>query len=424
MTKNKIDMDWFVKARFGLFVHYGLYSMLERGEWVMNRERLSREYMQQLAEKFNPCNFDAERICDLAVSSGMRYVNLTTMHHEGFRLYDTELSDFNSKRVCGRDLVDEFVTAARARGLKVALYHSLNNWYDQPDSVAALESADAYEEFIATTHARIKELVTRFNPIDVMWYDGWWPFDAEKWQAEKMNAMVRKIQPHMLFNGRNGLPGDFGTPEGHMSAPTPWRPWEACLTFNENWGYHCGDHDWKTPGQIVDLLVQAASNKGNLLFNIGPKGDGTVPEESERILKAVGEWVKRNGECIFDTDMFTFGLMNRDGHIGDWSHNGPFTLKGKSLYHQVRHWPGTELVVAGLNTAVNKVTLLGADMQLEFTQKDGKVTVTGLPKEAPDPVCTVLRLDCSQEPEMYLAGGMRIPNAAHPPYDPSQSDIG
>ena len=219
MTSN----NWFTNARYGLFIHYGLYSLLERGEWVWNREEIPLEEYNQLAARFTAKDFDANKLCRMAVDAGMRYVVLTTMHHEGFRLYPTELSDFHigNSGAAGRDLVAETIAAACRHGLKVGLYHSLNNWYDQPDSVAALEDSAAYEKFIAATHARIRELVTRYNPIDILWYDGWWPFNAEGWQAEKMNAMVREIQPHILFNGRNGLPGDFATPEQHLSAPHP-----------------------------------------------------------------------------------------------------------------------------------------------------------------------------------------------------------
>ena len=389
----------------------------------MNRERMSRSEMQGLAEQFNPVHFDAGRICDLAVSAGMRYVNLTTMHHDGFRLYDTALSDFNARRYTGRDLVEEFVIEARKRGLKIALYHSLNNWTDQPDAVDALESQNAYEEFIGNTFARIKELMIRFNPVDILWYDGWWPFNASGWRAEKMNAMVREIQPHILFNGRNGLPGDFGTPEGHMSAPTPWRPWEGCMTFNDHWSYHRGDHHWKSAADIVDLLAAAAAAGGNLMLNIGPRADGSIPEVSVDIMDRVGRWLDRNGEAVRDTARFTYGLMNREGHTGDWSHNGAFTRNKKCLYHLVRYWPGSRLIVAGLNTAVEQATFLHSGQALRFTQQNGKVTVHNLPEAAPDPVCTVIKLVCADVPEMNLGGGMQIPKVAHPPYDPCPSDI-
>ncbi len=421
----KITDNWFTKARYGMFIHYGLYSQLERGEWVMNRERLTPADMRRAAEQFAPSQFDANQICDLALAGGMRYVNLTTMHHEGFRLYDSELTEFNAQHYCGRDLVQEFVDAARQRGLKIALYHSLNNWYDQPDAVAALESPDAYHEFMAATMARIKELVTRFNPVDILWYDGWWPFNAQGWRAQEMNDMVRAIQPHILFNNRNGLPGDFGTPEGHMAAPTPWRPWEACMTLNDHWGYHRGDQNWKSPATVVNLLATAAQGQGNLLLNLGPRGDGTIPEASVAIVKAVGDWLQRCGEAIYDTNKFTFGLMSRSGHNGDWSHHGPFTIKNRNLYLLVQNWPGAEITVAGLNTEVEKIVLLTdcGQQECKFRQTADKVLVFNLPATAPDPICPVLRLECRELPQLYLTGGMRVPNAPHPPYDPCPSDI-
>jgi alpha-L-fucosidase len=425
MSEKKLD--WFVQARFGLFVHYGLYSIPGRGEWVMNRERLSRDEMRALARQFNPVNFDADRICDLAARSGMRYVTLTTMHHDGFRLYDTALSDFNSMHYAKRDLVAEFVEAARKQGLRVALYHSLNNWTDQPDAVDALERQDAYDAFIGNTFARLKELVTRFNPIDVLWYDGWWPFNATRWQAEKMNAMIRQIQPQILFNGRNGLPGDFGTPEGHMSAPTPWRPWEGCITFNDHWSYHRGDHHWKGADEVVSMLGAAAASCGNLLLNIGPRADGSVPEASVEILERVGRWLERNGEAVRDTDLFTWGLTDRKAPSSEWSHQGTFTAsftrRGKNLYHLVRYWPGSHLVVAGLNTDVEQVSFLHSGKPVTFTQRGDKVSLTDLPEAAPDPVCTVLKFVCRDVPDLYLTGGMRVATVAHPPYDPCPSDI-
>jgi len=417
---------WFSRARYGLFIHYGIYSMLERGEWVMNRERMTVDEMHALAKQFTAEKFNAEQICDLAVAGGMRYVNLTTMHHDGFRLYDTELSDFNSMAVCGRDLVAELVEAARARGLRVELYHSLNNWTAIPDACDALENEDAYEAFIAATFDRVRELVTRFNPIDCLWYDGWWPFTAEQWKGEAMNAMVREIQPHIIFNGRNGLPGDFGTPEGHMAAPSPWRPWEACMTLNNNWAYHRGDHDWKNPRTVISLLATAATGRGNLLLNIGPRGDGSIPEPSVEVIETVGRWLQYAGECIYDTESFTHDLMERrEEHNADWNSNGPLTLKGKSLYQLVSSWTGTNLIVAGLSTTVENVTLITTDGQrpCDFSQTDGKVTVTGLPEDPPDPLCPVIRFDCRDAPSLRLGGGMRIPYAPQPPYDPCLSDI-
>lgn len=414
--------SWFEDARYGLFVHYGLFSLLERGEWVMNRESIPREEYAALASSFTAENFDADAICDLAVQAGMRYIVLTTMHHDGFRLYDSKLSSFNSVTACGRDLTREIIEAARHRGLKVGLYHSLNNWMDQPDAVAALENPADYETFIHNTLERIRELVTLYNPIDVLWYDGWWPFDAAGWQSEKMNAMVREIQPHILFNGRNGLPGDFATPEGHLGAPTPWRPWEACITLNNNWGFHRGDEEWKTPAQAIDMLITCAQGKGNLLLNIGPRGDGSVPQASVQVIREVGRWLEQNGAAIYDTELFTWDLRERGAHRSDWNHHGPLTCKGNDLYQFVRRWPGNQLVIGGLECQVQSVTNLATGESYAFEQQNGRLVVSGLPDEPPA-LCPVLRLSCDHPPVIYQCAGMRVPRVDHPHYDPCESDI-
>ncbi len=419
-------LDWFAEARYGMFIHYGLYSLLGRGEWVWNREEIPMAEYTALADRFTAQKFDADALCDLAVRAGMRYVVLTTMHHEGFRLYDTALSPFNTvKTAARRDLVAELVTAARKRGLRIGLYHSLNNWHDQPDQVAALEDKAAYAQCTENTFARLRELVTKFNPIDVLWYDGWWPFNAEGWQGERMNAMVSAIQPHILFNGRNALPGDFATPEGHMGAPHPWRPWEACMTLNHSWGFNGGDHEWKSPTQVVDLLASAAQGRGNLLLNIGPHGDGSVPEESVRVLETVGAWLKRcGGEAIYGTELFTYDAYVRGNHRGDWCSHGTFTVRENCLHLLVRRWPGSVLTFGGMQAKVKSVQVLGTSGRpVAFKQEGTRVTLSGLPDTPPDPLCPVLRIECDRAPALYQSGGLRIPKVPHPHYDPAPSDI-
>lgn len=418
------DNRWFSELRYGLFVHYGLYSLLGRGEWVLNREGIPLDEYRRLADEFKADQFDANALCDLALRSGMKYIVITTMHHDGFRLYDTALSDFNTmRRAARRDLISEVVTAARKRGLRIGLYHSLNNWMDQPDGCAALENTADYERFIAATFARIKELVTRFNPIDILWYDGWWPFNAEQWRAEEMNAMVRKIQPHILFNGRNGLPGDFATPEGHLSAPKPYRPWEACMTTNNNWAFHKGDHAWKSPADIVDMLVTVANGRGNLLLNVGPQGNGAIPLPAVQNLEAVGAWIKRCGECITNTDLFSFDLQEKGDGRAEWFNQGPMSVSGNKLFWLIRRWVGDPLTFAGLQCRVKNVRILGHDGPLSFTQEGGRVRVNGLPETPPDPVYTVVCYECDQPPVIHLTGGLRIPKAPHPHYDPCPSDL-
>ncbi|MCX6972540.1 MAG: alpha-L-fucosidase [Verrucomicrobia bacterium] len=417
--------SWFTEARYGLFIHYGLYSLLERGEWVWNREEIPREEYRALAARFTAKDFDADWLCRMAVDAGMRYVVLTTMHHEGFRLYPTELSDFHigNSGAAGRDLVAEIIAATRKHRLKVGLYHSLNNWYDQPDAVAALEDPAAYEKFITATHARIRELVTRYNPIDILWYDGWWPFNAGGWQAEKMNAMVREIQPHILFNGRNGLPGDFATPEQHLSAPNPWHPWEACVTMNESWSFHAGDHEWKTESHLLDMLARCSQGNGNLLLNVGPMPDGIVPEPCVRVLHRVGAWLLKNGEAIYGTELFTFSLQERDDHRGDWNFHGPMTVKGNSLFWLLRRPPGDKATLGGLQSNVVSVSRLDNGEALPFTQTGTRLQIAIVPATDETGLWPALRIECDTPPVVYQTGGLRVPKAPHPHYDPCPSDI-
>lgn len=419
-----MTIEEFTKLRYGMFIHFGLYSLLGRGEWVMNREEIPRDEYKKLSAEFFPDQFRADEIADLAVAAGMKYIVFTTMHHDGFRLYDTELTDFcSTKTGSRRDFTAEMIDAARKRGLKVGLYHSLNNWMDQPDGVAALEDKAAYDVFIANTMSRIRELVTRYQPVDILWYDGWWPFHAEGWQARKMDAMVRAIQPDILINGRHGLPGDFATPEGHLGAPDPWRPWEACMTLNKSWGYSASDHYWKSPSDVVSMLTTCASKQGNLLLNIGPRGNGTIPEAPVQILRDVGEWLKRNSEAVMTQDRFTCDFQHRGEHRGDWNYHGQVTADGSNFYLLSFRWPGSVLTLGGVHTPVHRITLLDGPIELPFVQEGTRLRITGLPEAPPDPICSVIKFECSESPLLYQCGGMRVPCVAHPHYDPCPSDM-
>lgn len=416
--------DFFPSLRFGLFVHFGLYSQLGRGEWVMNREGMARSDYRKLADRFVPSHFDAEALAQRAVATGMRYLVFTTMHHDGFRLYHSELTDFcSTKAATGRDFTAEILAACRKYGLKVGLYHSLNNWMDQPDAVDALEDPAARVRFLDATHRRIEELVTRYQPIDILWYDGWWPFNAEGWEAERMNAMARRIQPHLLFNGRNGLPGDFATPEQHISPPHPWRPWEACVTLNDHWGYHAGDRNWKSPLDLIQLLAKTGQHRGNLLLNVGPDGEGCLPAECQALLEKVGRWVATNRESVFETDPWTIAPFHRGNHRGDWSDHGIFTARGNHLYLIVTSPPVGELALAGLEMRVEDVRVLGGS-QLPFRQTGATlhVALDTLPPAGKD-FPSVLRFTCDGPPGIYLTGGARTPSVTHPRYDPLPSDI-
>lgn len=424
MKSFEQNLAEFVEARFGVFVHLGLYSLLGRGEWVLNKEQIPVAEYRQLADRFTASAFDADELVGLVKRAGARYLTFTTMHHDGFALYDSQVNPFNTvNTACGRDLVEEVVEACRRHDVRIHLYHSLNHWTTSPDGVDALEDANAYKEFVEFTHARIEELVKKFNPIDCLWYDGHWPFSAIGWRAEEMNAMARKIQPHILINGRNGLPGDFATPEQHLTAPSPWRPWEACLTHNRNWGYHVGDHQFKPTAQVIDMLTTVARGNGNLLFNIGPDGEGRIPEPSRRTLEEVGDWLAVNEEAFRAMEPFGFNYQKRDGQRGDFMHQGRFTTSGNTLYLHLHNWPGQTFSLGGLEQQAQSCRLLGSDKPIQFTQNGGRVTFTDLPEQPPQPYGGVLALACDAPPSLYLTGGLRVPKVDHPRYDPVPSDL-
>ncbi|MHB9134059.1 MAG: alpha-L-fucosidase [Armatimonadota bacterium] len=401
-------LQWLREARLGMFVHWGLYSLLGRSEWVMNRERIPIAEYEQLADQFTAERFDADELAGLAVKLGAKYMIFTTKHHEGFCLFDSQLTDYTSvKRGPKRDFVREVVDACRRAGLRISLYFTLNDWHYQPDAVAALEDPKAYDKFIAYVHGQIRELMTNYGHIDCMWYDGWWPFDAKGWQAEAMNAMVRELQLHILFNNRNCLPGDFATPEQHMTAVLG-RVWEANLTLNDSWGFTTYDTNWKSPRQVLDLLVKAAREQGNFVINVGPRGDGSIPEVFHDTFGAVGDWLRANGEAIFNTDMPDL----------DWINHGNWTVKGNTAFLHVLRWPGETLTIAGLQCQAQSARFLVGGQPIAFSQHEDILTLTGLPAAPPDPLDTVIAIEMDRTPKRYLTGGMRVPTVPHCQYDP------
>ena len=418
------NLQHFANARFGVIVHYGLYSMLGRGEWALNRERIPFDQYRALADQFTAEQFDADALAKTAKRAGARYLTFTTMHHDGFALYDSAVNPFNCvNHGAKRDLTGEVVDACRRHGLRVHLYHSLNHWTTKPDGVDALESDDAKRAFVDFTHERIVELVKKYDPVECIWYDGWWPFNAEGWRAEEMNEKVRAVQPHILFNPRNGLDGDFATPEQHLSAPKPYRPWEAAMTHNRHWGYHPGDTLWKPSAQVIDMLTTCATGAGNLLLNIGPDGPGAIPDASTQTLHDVGEWIDLHGDAIFGTEPMSIDPHERGDHRGDWFSQGKYTCKDNRLFLSLLSWPGQTFSIAGLEANVKDARLITTDQPVTCTQDGSRVTFDKLPDEPPHRFGGVIELTCDRAPRVYLTGGMRTPNAEHPRYDPVAPDL-
>ncbi len=397
-------LRWWQEARFGMFVHWGLYSLIGRQEWTLEIEGVPLSQYELLAKHFNPRPDAAREWAKLARSAGQKYIVMTAKHHEGFCLFDTKLTDYCApKQAAGRDLVREFVDAARAEGLKVGLYYSLMDWH-HPDGARCATDPAARRRFVEYTHGLIRELMTNYGKIDILWYDVNWPLSARQWEAERMNQMVFELQPHILVNNRNGLDGDFSTPEQKIESAQAGRAWETCMTLNDSWGYTIADDNWKSSRTVLSNLVNCARDGGNYLLNIGPKPDGSVPEASSRILREVGRWLETNGHAIYGTEAGRFSFGNY----------ASFTRRGNTLYVHVDRWPnhtpaeswlpfykpGVVVAVGGLTAKAKAARLLATGAPVSFEQNDLGLRFTGLPAQAPDSPITVIEVECDSVPSI------------------------
>ena len=379
-------LKWWHEARFGMFIHWGLYSVLGRHEWVMENEGIPVAEYEQLAKNFKPKPNAARAWARLAKQAGQRYMVMTTKHHEGFCHFNSKLTDYCApKQGPGRDLVAEYVEAARAEGLRVGFYYSLMDWH-HPDGARCATDEQARRRFVDYIHGQIEELLTNYGKIDILWYDVSWPLDAKGWESEKMNAMVFKLQPDIIVNNRNKLDGDFATPEQRIQAEQ--RAWESCMTMNDSWGYHKADDNWKPPKTIVRNLITCAHDTGNYLLNIGPKPDGSIPEESVRILTAVGKWMERNGPSIYQSEK----CQPRRSNYASFSRNE------NTLYMHVHYWPGETVALAGLMNKVKSARLLAGGQDVKFEQDKFRVRFVKLPARAPDDPITTIAIECDGEP--------------------------
>jgi len=376
-------MKWWDDARFGMFIHWGVYSIPARGEWVMHVEKIPEEIYARYAQSFHPKRYDPNEWVALARQAGMRYMVLTSRHHDGYSLFDSQVSDFTApKTAAKRDLIAEYVKACRKAGMKIGFYYSLLDWrwpayWDGPD-----KDPQAWRKLVEYVHAQVRELCTRYGKIDVLWYDGSWPHSAEAWQSAKLNAMVRQLQPHIIINNRSGLPEDFGTPEQHITPEEGGRAWESCMTMNDHWGYAAGDHNWKSTTQLIHNLANCASGGGNYLLNVGPKPDGTIPAESVKRLKEIGAWMKVNGESIYGCGRAPFG-----GGAA-----GVTTAKGNTVYLHVFYWPGAEICISGVEPRIKSARVLATGQRAKVSQRGASLCISGLPRKAPERHDSVIEL--------------------------------
>lgn len=326
-------IQWYQDARFGLFLHWGLYAIPARGEWVRSIEEIPPQDYEPLKKEFQPQDFDPRRWARLAKEAGMEYAVLTAKHHDGYCLFDTDTTDFNAKACCGRDFVAEFLEAFRAEGLRVGLYYSLLDWHhpDYPhygDKIHPLRNDPAqsnekrdFSRYLRYMNRQIEELCTHYGKLNLLWFD--YSYDnmtGETWGATELVEKVRRWQPDIILNNRlevsgegfgsllseNPSPycGDFVSPEqiipprGIFDVAGRRVAWEACVTMNNNWGYCATDHNYKPAPMLVKKLVECVSKGGNLILNVGPDARGRFPQESVEILEGIGAWMSRNGASI------------------------------------------------------------------------------------------------------------------------------
>lgn len=387
-------MQWWNEARYGMFVHWGLYSLLGRHEWVQAIECIPKSEYEKLADQFQPKPGAAREWARLAKDAGMKYMVMTTKHHEGFCLWDSKQTTYNAARsACGRDLVAEYVDACREFDLKVGFYYSLMDWH-HPDGARCAYDPAASRRFLDFTSGCVRELMSNYGKIDILWYDVARPFDChEGWGSVSMNQEVRALQPHILINNRSLIPEDFSTPEGQVTAAEAGRGWEACMTFNHaSWGYMpSATEEAHSTRDILQMLNTACGGMGNLLLNIGPAPDGSVPSEAIDPLKTVGKWLKKNGDAVY-------GALDR-APTGA-SACGNLSQKGNKVYFWVRFWAGTELGLGGFKTRLESARFLTGGKEITFEQKGNRILLKDLPAKSPDKLTgvTIIELDFAQPP--------------------------
>ncbi len=361
--------DWFVHDRFGLFIHFGIYSAGARHEWLKQRETMTTEEYQRFFDHFDCDLYDPQLWARDAKAAGMKYAVITTKHHDGFCLFDSDLTDYKATNTpFGRDIIAEFVDAFRTEGLKVGFYHSVIDWHHEDytrDPVHPQASDDAFWEGrvpdIATyptyLHGQVRELLTNYGKVDVMWFD-FTPQTKtrEDWDSVELEKLVRDLQPGIILNDRIDLPesADFVTPEQYQPAEWPKRNgervlWEACQTLNGSWGYHRDNLDWKSTEMLTQMLVDTVSKGGNLLLNVGPTGRGEFDPRARDALAEIGEWMRVHDRAVYGATMEEEFQPPTDCR---------YTRRGERLYLHIFNWPMRHVHLEGLAGKIAYAQLL------------------------------------------------------------------
>jgi alpha-L-fucosidase len=428
-TKEARDqrMRWWREARFGMFIHWGLYAIPAGewngkpvkgiGEWIMNNAPVPREEYEKLVPQFNPVKFNAKQWADTAKAAGMKYIVITSKHHDGFGLWDSKVSDYDVMASSfKRDILKELSQACENEGLVLCFYHSIMDWHHpdaQGPNYPRYNGGPAnpnFPRYVETyMKPQLKELLTGYGRIGVLWFDGEWIKDWTEPQAIALYSELRATYPHLIINNRIGKsrkgmqgmssskesPGDFGTPEQEIPGTgLPGVDWESCMTMNDTWGYKKNDNNWKSAERIVRMLVDCASKGGNLLLNVGPTAEGLIPQPNVDRLAEVGQWMQVNRESIYGTSASPFPAPK-------WGRCTVQLGTPTKLYLHVFDWPRDgRLEIPSLRNNATRAYLLADPAKALATARSGGVLSVALPAESPSKHDSVVVVEIDGAPDV------------------------
>lgn len=420
---------WFSEAKLGIFIHWGIYAVNGISEsWSIYNEEISyADYMAQCAG-FTAAHYDPQQWADLFQRAGARYAVLTTKHHDGVALYDTKLSDLSvvNKTPAGQDLIAPYCAALREQGLKVGMYYSHLDWSHPGYSPIPIPERNrktlidayqqwpegpntpAWQQFLAFHHGQLQELCTQYGDVDLLWFDGDWdPTDNAYWRMDELRDLLHGWQPHVILNSRMRGYGDYATPEQGIPITQPTGPWEFCMTLNDSWGFQHRDKNYKSVRQVIRAFAECIGMGGNLLLDIAPMADGTIPPEQVERLEALGAWIRMHEEAIYPT---TAGLPA--GHL-----YGASTLSNdeQTLYAIIFDRPWKDFAVKGIRNEVKRVTVLETGQELPYRKLGGApwmdipgVLWIDIPEEALNPNATVVKIELAGPLDLYHGAGKAI----------------
>ena len=430
LKKNKEEvtedrMDWWSNAKFGMFIHWGVYSVPAGvykgqevdgiGEWIMNHAKISMAEYQKYASQFNPVKYDPEAWVKMAKEAGMKYIVITSKHHDGFAMFDSKVTKWNvvDATPYGKDLLKPLAKACKKEGIKLGFYYSQAQDWNHPGGAATgghwdpaqNGNMDEYIDKIAVP--QVKEILSKYGEIAILWWDT--PTDMNKERAEKFLPILAKY-PNLITNDRlgGGIKGDTETPEQYIPATGfSGRHWEVCMTMNDTWGYKTNDHNWKSTKDLILKLSDIVSKGGNFLLNVGPTSEGEIPQPSIDRLRQVGEWMKVNGDAIYGTSANPFPYL-------PW---GRTTIKGQKLFLHVVDWPKDGILKLPMrNKAVNAYLMTNTQKNLGIVQDPDFIKIS-VPAEAPDTLLPVIALEFEGKPDVLpipTAGATATSSSVNP----------